>query len=144
MGVPDKTAEIRKGRRLHLVTGTPFLTLQGPQGLGKFLVTPATGRPSHDVRARAERPRGFRSRVAGHVSRACPRGPLPPWLPRHMTGFKQHGGCRGAAPGLSDSKCSGLLPRVRGGLRVGSCPLQPAPVPDITCIPHVPSALCVY
>ncbi|XP_063453546.1 protein spinster homolog 1 isoform X4 [Pan paniscus] len=29
-----------------------------------------------------------------------------------MTGFKQHGGCRGAAPGLSDSKCSGLLPRV--------------------------------
>ncbi|XP_017719926.1 PREDICTED: protein spinster homolog 1 isoform X7 [Rhinopithecus bieti] len=29
-----------------------------------------------------------------------------------MTGFEQHGGCRGAAPGLSDSKCSGLLSRV--------------------------------
>ncbi|XP_033073815.1 protein spinster homolog 1 isoform X4 [Trachypithecus francoisi] len=28
-----------------------------------------------------------------------------------MTGFEQHGGCRGAAPGLSDSKCSGLLSR---------------------------------
>ncbi|XP_021787553.1 protein spinster homolog 1 isoform X4 [Papio anubis] len=29
-----------------------------------------------------------------------------------MTGCEQHGGCRGAAPGLSDSKCSGLLSRV--------------------------------
>ncbi|XP_033073814.1 protein spinster homolog 1 isoform X3 [Trachypithecus francoisi] len=56
-----------------------------------------------------------------------------------MTGFEQHGGCRGAAPGLSDSKCSGLLSRVRGGLSAGSCPLQPAPVPNITCIPLLPS-----